>query len=270
MMFDILTGGVIIGNLLGSATASQGGGSDGAIVMLTDNRTMLASEVGKHFEYAMETSAAKVFTLCAPPINNSAPIWVKNKSAYDITIAGHLNGTASSTFTLQPDSEIKLVSEGSTWRVVMERWEASAASSSHTFAGLKGDTDRAYNLVIRMVSGSNNADVFLRFNNDSSSSNYRLRYWTNTSNGVTQGQGIGLAVIPLSGDLMHNETKINALSGGYRVVAIRSVSGISSSGVGEISNSAAVWYNTADEITSISIVAPFAAGTSIELWKLAQ
>lgn len=159
--------------------------------------------------------------------------------------------------------------QGGMWTLV-ERWEPSVVSSSHTFGGLTGNTDRSYTIVIRMISSSNSADVLLRFNNDSSSSNYRLRYWTNTSNGVTQGQGIGLASIPLAGDLMHNETTIDAASGKYRVVAIRSVSGINSSGVSEISNSGGVWYNSTDEITSLSLVAPFAVGTSIELWKLAQ
>jgi hypothetical protein len=65
---------------------------------------------------------------------------------------------------------------------------------------------------------------------------------------------------------------IYAKNGNYRTVMSTEVESVTAAGISDAGQRSGVWYNTADEITSITITSEysnaFEPGTVVELWKL--
>jgi len=259
-----------------SATDSLVNGSDGATVNLTANRSMFASEVGKRFVYTASTAGASTFSMITPPANSSAPVWITNNSSYTITVAGNINVAGSTTFSLLPDCTIKLKSEGSLWRIVMERWEPSSAATNHTFAALNGNIDRQYKIRGRWNGNQSSAyNIQIRPNGDSGT-NYIESYLGLTASHATSTSvtGINLMTLRYSAGISTGEVDIDAASGVYRnsIVLNSELESSNSNGYGTLVN--VLWKNTADNITSIDCVCTAAsgilAGSYIELWKTGE
>lgn len=254
--------------------APSSGGSDGSTYSLTTNHTMLASEVGYHFVYAASTDTERTFTLCAPPVNNSAPVWIKNnETSYAQTISGHINGTSASTFILQPDSEIKLVSEGQTWRVIMDRWRPTAATNAHTFAGINGDSDIHYSLkCFARNSGAGGDFICMYFNSDQTASNYfSYRNYPGGGGSVSNKSGVALSFV--DGATTNISILMEMYSGsGYR--RITTTNGLRDINASDMSPEliGGVWKST-DNITSLTVTGTtncFDVGTCVELWKTGE
>jgi len=158
----------------------------------------------------------------------------------------------------------------------MERWEPSAAASSHTFAGLDGNTDRRYEIVSRVIANGTTGQYQARLNNDSGS-NYKTKVFAGWNKSDLENDSLTWTGFDIgyTGDSTQsfNTTEIWAKAGVNRIAKVHWARATDSvtQGIGICGE---IWLNTTDNITSIVVAAPsggnFGVGSCVELWKLAQ
>jgi hypothetical protein len=165
------------------------------------------------------------------------------------------------------------------WQLIYDNTLTSAATQID-ITGLDGNRDVVYKLVGRLVNGYNggaNARVCLNYDSIGGTvGNYGYQVLTGTSTGVIAAQsttytGYLLSSSSVLSDIGLGELLIYAKSGFIRPALLSSTYGISGTAVGYITTWGWSWNNTADNITSISIVNyanAIAIGSHIELWRL--
>ena len=157
---------------------------------------------------------------------------------------------------------------------------ADATTLLSITSGLAGDTDIIYMIRVRGINAlvTTAESVILRFNNDSGA-NYGHQQLGAASSTVTGARSTGQTGIPLcylgavAGQMGSAFVWVHAKSGFIREVFIQTF-GQTAPGttVVEMITRAAVWNNTADQITRIDILADNAngckIGSSAEVWAL--
>lgn len=251
------------------------GGSAGLTVELTTDTEMVAAQIGYHFVYTTSTDTNRTFTLCSPPINNSAPVWIKNlETTASMTISGHINGTSSSTFTLQSDSEIKLISEGQTWRIIGEIFRPTTNTTSHVFASLNGDSDRHYKIRSRTVASA--ADTYIK-GIVNAVTTYSRQYINGNNTSVTGGSesvdSFEESYFAADTEICVHQIDFCAILGTNRHFQYKFSRSSASAMIRNIEQSV-VWLDSTTNVTSITYTASgsgqMAPGTCIEIWKIGE
>lgn len=152
------------------------------------------------------------------------------------------------------------------WNIVYDSGELSSAATTVTISNLTGDTDGEYELIVRPVAGGVSSNYYLRFNSDTGS-NYGAQYiyGANAVNGASRfsDSKMWLNVSAGSSGVYLNKTRIFAKSGTTRQVLTRTTSNIVTTTVEATGAWGQVWNNSANEITSISIIASNTNGLGI-------
>ena len=154
----------------------------------------------------------------------------------------------------------------------------AAAATSVTISGLDGNTDVLYELRCRFINNNASASgYYIRPNNDAGA-NYGYQHLDGSSTTVTAYRGTAYDSILLSwnavanGHLLQSEIKFYAKSGFIRTGIITTSEDISTTTVTGIMLHGVCWNNTADNITSLVVLASQAnglgIGTVIELFAL--
>jgi len=163
-----------------------------------------------------------------------------------------------------------------TWRLAYSTTLTEAATSV-TISSLTGDTDVVYRLKIRVVADDQNTRI--RPNNDTGENyGYQLLAGQDTASSASRATDeIGLVVNyagGAAGSVYAGEMLIYAKSGYVRPVICESMDRVITTSVLRVNLWGQVWNNTADEITSLVVVAGgtnnLKVGTVIELWKPAS
>jgi len=81
------------------------------------NYTMVSDDIGRAIVYGFNVDAARTLTLYAPTVAVATPTYIKNVSGYTITLSGHINGVAATTYTLLTGNTISITTNGTTWTV---------------------------------------------------------------------------------------------------------------------------------------------------------
>ena len=161
------------------------------------------------------------------------------------------------------------------WTLVERYSVTSAAVTSKTFSGLNGNTDRRYKIVSRMVNAIGVITYGVYFNADNGS-NYRYQ-GINSNNSTISGPTNVYTAVPIgssrgSGIPIFIKGEIDAASGYLRNATFHATAPTSGTAMTYIDNFATVWNNSADNITSMTVLGDQAnglgIGTYIELWKL--
>ena len=144
----------------------------------------------------------------------------------------------------------------------------SAAATSVTISGLTGDTGD-FKLEARIVNGYNGAaNALLRINNDTGS-NYgqQLLYGIGTANGAARGSATSILLTNASmlalADISQASLTIQAKSGYVRSAIGEDATRIVGTSIYAINLSGYSWNNTADEITSLVVLADQTGGLGI-------
>lgn len=148
------------------------------------------------------------------------------------------------------------------------------ATTSLTISGLAGDIDKEYKLEARIINGYAGEIVcYIRPNNDTDANygrQYLLAYSTTVAGNRDVLNGIRMGGAE-SGQECLSSTILYAKSGYVRTSLTNESYKIATTSVGNILLMGHAWSNTADEITSLVILANrtngLGAGTQITLWK---
>jgi hypothetical protein len=142
-------------------------------------------------------------------------------------------------------------------------------------SGLNGNTDVEYRLICRIVNGYNGgANCLLRCNNDTGANYGRQEVnGNNATAGATRSTnhtGIYFANCDALGNVSQGEIKLYAKSGYIRTAILNRSCAIATTTVSIIQLAGYSWNNTADNITSLVVLADqtngLGVGTSIELY----
>jgi len=151
----------------------------------------------------------------------------------------------------------------------------TSATTSITISGLTGNTDIEYKLVARIINGYNGAcGVYLRPNNDSGTNyGYQQLYGGDTTTGASRSTTTGLFLtqaVALN-NIAQGELTLHTKSGYVRTAVNSLAKEISGTTVGVVVLWGQSWNNTADEITSLVILADqtdgLGVGTNITLYR---
>ena len=170
--------------------------------------------------------------------------------------------------------------DGYDWYEIPKLWRRvytttlSAAATSVSITSLLGDTDIMYKLLIRAINGAASGCAYLiRPNGDSTASNYVTQWLYSYSTSVTAAvtsaaTGMYFGWVEAISEIFSTEAVLFSKKGYSR--RANAFSQVVQGGFMSSLISSARWTNTADEITSIDIVASAAnglgIGTVIELW----
>lgn len=159
---------------------------------------------------------------------------------------------------------------------LIERYVVTgSAVTSKTFSNLLGDTDLVYYIRARIVNGYNGAVNYLaRLNNDSGTNYGTQRFsginTTAAAARVTNATGMFLVDIAAKNNLGQVDLVVCARSGVARTGVSSKSATITGNTVTGVYEYGQVWSNTADQITSLVVLADKAngigIGSSIELW----
>lgn len=168
------------------------------------------------------------------------------------------------------------------WTLV-ERYEAPSDVTSYTFTGLDGNTARRYLIVANIIAGVTADTVYMVRPNADSGSNYnnqRLFVLDAGSPAGDNGGAVGSTGMCLGankttvGNVSFVKFEMHAKSGLIRNYISEYNHTYAANDVGYLTTARGFWTNTADNITSLQILADQATGIKtgsiIELWKLAQ
>jgi len=160
--------------------------------------------------------------------------------------------------------------------VAYDSGELSSPTTSITISNLRGDVDESYEMICRFVqNGATAAACWLRLNNDTGS-NYGRERLRATGSSLTANQSTGQSAIRLggataAGNIAFSSTLIYAKSGRIRLTVSNRASDITGTTVSIRDMSGASWNNTADEITSMTVLSNqtngMGVGTRIILLK---
>jgi len=142
------------------------------------------------------------------------------------------------------------------------------AATSITISGLDGNTDILYELEMRVVNGYNGgANCLLRCNNDTGANYGRQEVnGNNATAGATRSTnhtGIYFANCDALGNVSQGEIKLYAKSGYIRTAILNRSCAIATTTVSIIQLAGYSWNNTADNITSLVILADQTNGLGI-------
>lgn len=151
---------------------------------------------------------------------------------------------------------------------------ATVPQTTDTSYSLTGDQDLEYILEARIVNGYNGGvNGCVRINNDTGSTyGYQGLYGANTTTSASRNALDRMYVTSASalGNLMQFELTIHAKSGYVRTALLDSLDGAATTTVAQVSKQGFSWNNTADEITSLVVLADqtngLGKGTQITLW----
>ena len=153
--------------------------------------------------------------------------------------------------------------------------EIRGEQTSITISGLAGNTDEEYQLEARIVNGYNGGCNYkLRVNNDSGS-NYGMQelyaYTTNKGAARSVLDYWEFQVAAVLGDVGQSKVIIHAKSGYVRTSILEYVKSVVGTTITLIRLAGQSWNNTADEITSLVILADqtngLGVGSQITLWR---
>lgn len=165
------------------------------------------------------------------------------------------------TGILQPN-EIK-----GCWKRVYDNTLTGAATSV-TVSGLTGNTTPILRVRARIVNGYNGGiELFLRPNNDSGSNYGRQRLGgassTVSATRHTSNTAIFLATAAALNELSQTDLVLYAKSGNVRTTVDSFSQGIAGTTINSVQVSGQSWNNTADEITSLVVLADQANGLGV-------
>lgn len=153
------------------------------------------------------------------------------------------------------------------WKQIYTHTVTGAAETSITIPDLLGNTDLVYKLEARIVNGYNGVCIpALRINNDTGS-NYGYQYLQGASTSPAAGRnvetGINLGWASALSNITMQSVLIHAKSGYVRTVLVESNDDIGGTTINDVLIRGASWNNTADEITSLVVLADQANGLGI-------
>lgn len=151
----------------------------------------------------------------------------------------------------------------------------AATASSITISGLTGDTDKEYKLEARIVNGyAGSIGIKVRPNNDTGS-NYGYQYLDGTDTTASAGRGATTSVQLCGANqngVGQGEMVIQSKSGFVRTFINEETAAVTTT-VSNVTSDGYSWNNTADEITSMVVLADqtggLGVGSNITLWKRA-
>jgi len=161
-----------------------------------------------------------------------------------------------------------------TWVKVYDYTVTGSAVTSLSITGLNGDTAKEFKLEARIVNGYNGTiNYYTRLNNDSGN-NYRIQqlYGSDTNTGAVRAvqSGFNFAGGGALGNVFPENIIIQAKSGFVRTIISENAYPISTTTVTNIKLSGGSWNNTADNITSLVVLADqisgLGVGSQIVLW----
>lgn len=164
---------------------------------------------------------------------------------------------------------------GDNWERIYSTTLTEAATSV-TISGLDGDNDEEYKLICRNINNYNGGCGYgIRLNNDAGTNyGYQMFYGLDTTlNALRETAADSMWFLNSSGlnDMQFADTLIYAKSGYVRTFLINSEGRTSGTTVGMMILIGGVWNNTADNITSLVIIAQniggIGVGSVIELYK---
>ena len=151
----------------------------------------------------------------------------------------------------------------------------SSAATSVTISGLHGDVDLEYKLEARIVNGYNGAvSCYVRPNNNSSGSNFGFQglYGANTSAAAIRATSAGwdCGYLNALAEVTQQSLTISSKSGYVRTCIKEQLGYTATTTVANVDLKGQSWNNTADEITSLVVLADqtngLGIGTQITLW----
>lgn len=157
---------------------------------------------------------------------------------------------------------------------LIERYVVTgSAVTSKTFSNLLGDTDLVYYIKARIVNGYAGATLYtVRLNNDSGT-NYGHQYFFGLSTSAGAGRGTHTGILfanAASGNISCGELLLNAKSGVVRTIVNSYAESIAGTTITYIYEMGQSWNNTADQITSLVVLANqtngIGIGSEISLW----
>lgn len=160
---------------------------------------------------------------------------------------------------------------GTCMTVAYDSGELAAAATSITISGLDGDVDEEYELIVRAANGHADACAYsVRLNADDGADHYGYQALTaiNTVAGASRNAADS-ALYPsihgvvTTGSIQMFSGKIFAKSGQPRTAIFKSANDISTTTVTEVNLNGCSWGNTADNVTSLSVVASASDGLGI-------
>jgi len=156
---------------------------------------------------------------------------------------------------------------GQDWQLI-ERKTFTEAATSYTFSGLTGDSETEYRIVAYVKNGYDGAiAVKVRPNNDDGADHYGYQYLDGTNATASAGRDTSYDAFIIgganSGGISFGELTINAKSGYVRTSISKIAGSIATTTVGNITLYGQSWNNTADEITSLVILADQTDGLGI-------
>jgi hypothetical protein len=164
---------------------------------------------------------------------------------------------------------------GNCWEKIYENILVSATTSI-TISGLDGNTDEEYKILVRPINGYNgNCGYYIRPNNDSGANyGYQNIYASNTSVGGGRAGG-NTGFLINAADSLNRISLYNAIlmakSGYVRTLMLENVCSVNGTAILFNTFEGWSWNNTADNITSLVIIATqtdgLGIGSVIELWR---
>jgi hypothetical protein len=159
---------------------------------------------------------------------------------------------------------------GQDWQLVERKTVTGSAITSHTFSSLTGDSETEYRLVAYIKSNyaAGNCDYYLTIHADTGN-NYGRQRLLGTNNVAsadrTAGHGTGFLLgtdVP-NNNILFADTIISSKSGVIRPAIIKTAYPITSTTVTNLGLTGSIWNNTANEITSMQVLALQTGGLGI-------
>ncbi len=154
------------------------------------------------------------------------------------------------------------------WEEIYEHTVVGSAETSITISNLSGNTDEVYMLdVVGRNSYAGSCNIYVRPNNDTGN-NYGYQALVGEDNVASASRNTSFSAFLLAGyeavdNLAHTVMILYAKAGLNRTAIVDRAQGIATTTVANISEMGEVWNNSADEITSLVIVASQTGGLGV-------
>jgi hypothetical protein len=152
------------------------------------------------------------------------------------------------------------------WKQIYTHTVTGAAETSITIPDLHGDVDIEYKLEARIVNGYNGAvSYYIKPNNDTGANyGYQDLSGNNTTAAASRTTtGIRITYISALNNLGMTNATIQAKSGYVRTAIIENILDLTGTTVNYVTLYGSSWNNTADEITSLVVLADQTGGLGI-------
>jgi len=158
---------------------------------------------------------------------------------------------------------------GQDWQLV-ERKTVTEALTSYAFSNLTGDSETEYRLISYVKNGyAGGVIVKLNINADSTAGNYgyQMTRGVNTTASASRDTGatpyLGMVTTDSSRNVSLSDVTISAKTGTIRVGLTKLVGCIAGTDIYNIDHHGWAWNNSANEITSLSVVADQTGGLGV-------